>query len=269
MSAPGSPGLVFGDDGSPGADVAWLWINEQRWPGWRLETVTATGARLGDGPQPTVVGTERRPFEQAGFVSHMRRMPEQDPRLALCTDAELLVVGDRGRGLLKSLHLGSTVEWLAVRPPMPMVIARHGRPTRSVVLASDGSVDARAATDALAGLPFIDGLTVTIAVVDDDSVADLDDVIDRAAHDLRERGATTRPHVVRGAVNEELAQLISSTGADLVACGTRGRGLQGHVRLGSTARHLVHNRDVSVLITHRRIGTAPESQSTMIGGQRR
>ena len=33
--------LVFGDDGSPAADVAWLFINNHRWPGWRLEVVTA------------------------------------------------------------------------------------------------------------------------------------------------------------------------------------------------------------------------------------
>ena len=36
--------LVFGDDGSSGADVAWLWVNEQVWPGWRIEVVAVEPA---------------------------------------------------------------------------------------------------------------------------------------------------------------------------------------------------------------------------------
>ena len=28
--------LVFADDRSPGADVAWLWICSQRWDGWNV-----------------------------------------------------------------------------------------------------------------------------------------------------------------------------------------------------------------------------------------
>ena len=33
--------LVLGDAGSTGADVAWLWVCNHRWPGWRAEVVTA------------------------------------------------------------------------------------------------------------------------------------------------------------------------------------------------------------------------------------
>ncbi len=192
MSALGSPRLVFGDDGSPGADVAWLWINEHRWLGWRLEVVTATGVALGEPHSWTEPVPCRRPFAEAGFDSHLSRRPEQDPRLALCADGELLVVGGRGRGLLKALHLGSTTEWLAVRPPMPMIIARHGRPTRSVVLATDGSADARAATEALAMLPLADSLRLTVVVVDDGTIAEVDPVIDEAVAAFRGSGRDGR-----------------------------------------------------------------------------
>ncbi len=34
--------LVFGDDQSQAADVAWLWINSHAWPGWQIEALTAT-----------------------------------------------------------------------------------------------------------------------------------------------------------------------------------------------------------------------------------
>ena len=33
--------LVFGDDSSPAADIAWLFINNHQWPGWSLEVVAA------------------------------------------------------------------------------------------------------------------------------------------------------------------------------------------------------------------------------------
>ena len=250
------PRLVFGDDGSPSADVAWLWINEQRWPGWHLEMVTAVGAP-DEAHHPTAAPPpSRRPFAEAGFVASARRLPEQDPRLALCTDGELLVIGERGPGVLKSLHLGSTAEWLAVRPPMPMVIARHGRPTRSVVLATDGSVDAGEATEALAGLPFAEHLTVTVAVVDDGRVTDVDAVLDAAATRLRAAGATAIPLVLRGSPTDELVGLAASSDADLVAFGTRGRSRLEHVRIGSTARRIVHGGRFSVLVAHRRLDSA-------------
>ena len=43
-------------------------------------------------------------------------------------DRDLLVVGPKGRGFRKTLHLGSVSEALVHNPPMPLVIARHGRP---------------------------------------------------------------------------------------------------------------------------------------------
>jgi nucleotide-binding universal stress UspA family protein len=265
MSALGSPRLVFGDDGSPGADVAWLWINEHRWPGWRLEIVTATGVALGE-PHPWTAPVPcRRPFAEADFDSHLSRRPEQDPRLALCADGELLVIGDRGRGVLKALHLGSTTEWLAVRPPMPMIIARHGRPTRTVVLATDGSGDARAATEALAMLPLTDSVRLTVAVVDDGTIAEVDPVIDEAVAALRGLDAALVPTVLRG--SDELSRLVASTNADLVACGTRGRRNRESGRLGTTARQLVHNRDVSVLLTHRRAEQPADARPTAVGAR--
>ena len=57
MSALGSPRLVFGDDGSPGAVVAWLWINEHRRLGWRLGT---TARQLVHNRDVSVLLTHRR-----------------------------------------------------------------------------------------------------------------------------------------------------------------------------------------------------------------
>lgn len=78
-----------------------------------------------------------------------------------------MVVGRRGPGIAKALHLGSTAEWLMVHPPAPMVVARHGRTTLTTSVCHDGSPHADAAMAALCRMPWIDGVPVTIVSVDD------------------------------------------------------------------------------------------------------
>src|SRR5690606_7619077 len=94
--------LVFGDDGSSPADTAWLWINNHRWPGWRVVALTAVMPEIGppvppelaaphpwDPPEPRVA----LPSSGIATVEHARRV--MDPRLALSTldpAPDLLVV---------------------------------------------------------------------------------------------------------------------------------------------------------------------------------
>src|SRR5512144_2189755 len=153
----GSRVLVFGDDGSPGADVAWLWINNHAWPGWRAEVVHATlpplvGAPLHtppvltewEPPQPRVAFTESRLDD----VRHLT--VEVDPRIALdsCTHADVMVVGARGRGMLKAFGVGSTTDWLLHRPlgppdpPGPRLRRRLGARGRGGARVRDDAVAA-------------------------------------------------------------------------------------------------------------------------------
>ena len=139
------PTLAFGDDGSPAADVSWLWIISHTWTGWRLEIITAQGAPIGPPPTPEDATlhhwdppTPRRPFAETAFGDVEHLTAEIDPRLALWRPADLLVIGPRGPGLLKALHLGSTAEWLLQHPIAPLVIARSGHPARKVVACHDG-----------------------------------------------------------------------------------------------------------------------------------
>ena len=53
--------LVFGDDGSPAADVVWLWVNNHRWPGWRISVVTAQPSQ--PGPPGAAEPSALRPWE--------------------------------------------------------------------------------------------------------------------------------------------------------------------------------------------------------------
>ena len=120
--------LAFGDDGSAGADVAWLWINEQRWAGWNLEVLSATLPPIGPPPGEAAAEPRRwtppqpRPvFADAGFSEVSYLHADADPRyvLATRTRCDLLVVGARGRGLSRHCTSGARPSTSFTSPRFP------------------------------------------------------------------------------------------------------------------------------------------------------
>lgn len=257
MSAEIQRRLVFGDDGSPGADVAWLWVNNHSWPGWKLDVVTATSPLLVTTATPLVTALalpEPREILRAGtFASVQHSFPEQDPLLALSTRADLIVIGARGRGPLKAVHLGSTADRLATRPPSPLMVVRHARRIASVVVAYDDSADARRLVEALCTLPFIDQILVTVAAVDE-PVNDIASIVETAAERIRQAGANVNRRILSGRAAGELLQLVQEIQPDVLAFGSRGRSRLA--RIGSTASTLLHHAQCSVLVAHRPISDA-------------
>jgi nucleotide-binding universal stress UspA family protein len=170
-----------------------------------------------------------------------------DPRVALLRPADLLVIGPRGRGVLKAIHVGSTAEWLMAHPPSPMVIVRHGRPTRSVVVCHDGSANACAATRALCLTPWAHGLNVTVVAVKDGH-ADVERGIESATRALDRVGARVRNRVLHGEPTDELLSYLGEHQPDLVVLG--GSTLTGAQRLALTspANVVAHNTHISVLL---------------------
>jgi len=246
--------LVFGDDGSAEADVAWLWINCQRWDGWRI--VVAQAQPSPPGPPLTADRAElhswsppcpRRPFAEAQLHSCTYLTAEADPRVVLTAPADLLVIGPRGTGLLKALHLGSTAEWLVTHPPGPLVIARHGRPVRHVVVGVDGSAHAEHAARTFASLPLVRGADVTVLAVDDGRT-DTVTATTAAVELLSSAGAIVTPRIVTGRPTAALLEAIATDHADLVVLGTRGLTGLERLRVGSTAGAVTRAAPCSVLI---------------------
>lgn len=262
-----APQLVFGDDGSTAADVVWLWINNHRWPRWRISVVTAAKPPLGP-PVPPEKSTPH-PWEppaprtllatgDAVHVEHLRA--EADPRLVLdsFTDAALLAIGPRGAGLLKQLGLGSTAEWLisAHRPLAPLAVIRSARPTRSVLLCVDGSPHAERATTTLTRMPWVTDTHITVLGVADGS-PNLAEAVDDAARTLTLRGAAhvsthlaqAMPQVPTFDVRSTILRTIDTTSPDLVVMGPRGIGGLRRAVLGSTASAVLRHATCSVLIS--------------------
>jgi len=247
--------LVFGDDSSPAADVAWLFINSHRWPGWRLEVVAAhppeTPGMMLPREQtelhPWAPAQSRKVFNEAEFVEAVELCAAADPRLVLSRVSDLLVIGPRGPGLLKALNLGSTADWLLLHPPAPLLIARHGRSVRNVVLCADGSPHAEKATDVLAGMPWVDQLAITILAVDDHRI-DVDTATTAAQRKLESVGASVKVRVDRGKPTAVITRVLAEVAPELVVLGTRGLTGLRHLRLGSTAGAVTRTASCSVLV---------------------
>lgn len=245
--------IIFGDDGSASADVSWLWINCHTWTDWRLEIVTAESSidfRVdpeGNKLHEWTPTNPRHVWAEADFdrVAHLRC--GLDPRLALSRSADLVVIGQRGPGLAKTLHLGSTAEWLLAHPPAPLLIVRHGRRTLTAVVCSDGSAHAVAASRALATLPWIGDVAITVATVADGAV-DVEAAFAAVAAPLTAAGAHVQHRLVHGEPTHELLAVLEELQPDLVVLGTRGLTGINRIRVGSTAAVVAHTVESSVLV---------------------
>lgn len=262
-SMPMMPTITFGDDGSPGADVAWGWITAQRWPGWTVDVITVTD------PSPRLESLfthePLHAFEPAvprlappdSEIAEVRHLTTAfDPRVILSEreDTSLLVVGARGRGLLKAMHIGSTAEWLLQCPTAPTVIARSSRPVRTVLACIDGSAHAQAAVAALARMPWVTDTRVTLLSVRENG-ADLEAAIGAASAVLASAGAPvdavtleTDPTAITTTVRHTIIDQVDQRAPDLVVLGTAGVTGWERVRVGSVAGTVAHHAPGTVLL---------------------
>ena len=250
--------IVFGDDGSDNADAAWRWLNRHAWPGWTVDVVRVIPA----GTQPTHSEVSADPEPEAPrqaegdsglTVSHLRAAGDSRAVLGSVADADLLVVGTRGKGLLKALHLGSTSEWLLQAPPVPLLLVQEDRPCRTVLVCVDGSTHATAAVAALASWPWLSGVSVQVVAVDDGRT-DTAAAVSSAAALLDGSGAEVTATVLPLGeelfvnVRTPLLERIQDLDADLVVSGTRGLTGLERLRVGSVATAVVHNAPAASLL---------------------
>ncbi len=248
--------LVFGDDGTPTADVAWLCLNSQEWPEWRVEIVRAVEyddltyrPREQTELHPWQPELPRVAFPSAQFEEIVYLTADGDARLVLERACDLLVIGPRGPGFAKSLHLGSTSDWLLRRPPAPLLIARHGNAIRRVVIATDGSVHAGRAIEALITLPWAKHLEVFVISVNDHRVVDVNEAVHRATQRLEPAVKSIKFCVDVGKPTTIILRYLDEMRADLVVMGTRGLTGLRRLRLGSTASAVAHIAECSILVS--------------------
>lgn len=283
--------VVVAYDGSPAAEIALDLAAAVRWPeGSRIHVVGVT-----EGDLPSLSDTEHAarmrvasdPERAATLAAcqtaaaRLRRPGVEaepivrggDPAMAIvdevdAVDADLVIVGTRGQGRVRSLLVGSVAAGVLDRAPCPVLVARRAAVER-VVLATDGSSVSAAAVEAVATWPMFEAADIQVL-----SVAGLQahyrelppmrtmreatlrsrhqQHADAAVNVLQAAGRRAVGMVRRGEPAAAIASFAERGSVDLIVLGSRGRtGLQ-RTLLGSVARDVVSSTQASVLVVRGR-----------------
>jgi nucleotide-binding universal stress UspA family protein len=193
--------------------------------------------------------------------------------------AELLVVGSRGRGAMRSSLLGSVALHCATHAACPVVVVRPAPPDTlrpadapaRILVGVDGSAGSRAALDeAVAEAVRRDAALIAVTsyvpadhwaelplavVAADEQIrkqlqADLDELVTAAIarHGGKAVELEVRSSVVEGPAAEVLVE--RSGAADLLVVGSRGRGALRGLLLGSVALHAAMHASCPVTGVH-------------------
>ena len=181
--------------------------------------------------------------------------------LEIALDAELMVLGYRGRGGFAGLRLGSVGQRVATHAACPVTVARGQASADGPVVAG---VDDSPAADHVLATAFAAAVTRAARLT---IIRSLASDRDAAEHVLAEEQlAPWREKFPDVAVETLLTHdgvaptLVSaSSRAQLVIVGSRGRGTIRGALLGSTGLHLLQHADCPVLVAHpyagdRRVG---------------
>lgn len=195
---------------------------------------------------------------------------------ARASGTDLIVVGHRGLGSWQSRLLGSVSAEVVDQAPCPVLVARDDQ-LGPVVLADDGSLDARAAGDVVADWPLFRGLPVTVVGVVHDTVPSaavaplmLEETMTRYAdaiqaeretrtsgcgatvERLRAVGIDAVAEIRQGDPAHEIVSAAQSARAGLVVLGTRGLTGLRRLVIGSVARNVLLSAPCSVLVVRDR-----------------
>jgi nucleotide-binding universal stress UspA family protein len=192
---------------------------------------------------------------------------------ARASGTDLIVLGHRGLGSWQSRLLGSVSAEVVDHAPCPVLVVRDDQ-LGPVMLADDGSSDARAAGDVVSGWPLFRGLTVTVVGVVhgaspsaaavaplmlEESMSRYTEVVEAerrmrtsgceaTVERLRAAGIDAVAEIRQGDPAHEIVSAARSAGAGLVVLGTRGLTGLRRLLIGSVARNVLLSAPCSVLI---------------------
>jgi nucleotide-binding universal stress UspA family protein len=288
--------VLFAADTSAGSELARSLLHSLALPaGSAIRVVTALG------PEPMHAGLSHDMLDDlvGGALASLReevakfaqplaasgRRLETDalrgrPGGAILAEAErwhanLIVVGSNKKGAMAAALLGSVAAEVIDGTVLPVLVARTARVT-SIVLAEDGSADARAAVDLVGSGLFAAPVHVVSAVhvmshlavgvaptmrreaaeAHRELIAESRVEHERVAHAAAERllasGARVTTAVREGDPAEVILALAEEEHADLIAMGTRGRTGLTRLLLGSVTRSVLNAAKSSILVTRAR-----------------
>jgi nucleotide-binding universal stress UspA family protein len=288
--------VLLAVDGSTSSDRAASLVANLAWPmGTTIEVMTAYPGAVGLFSMPGVVlSADVIQQTEDAMEAEARRMAIEvarrlaTPEITVETqvvlgraatvildeasafEADLIVLGNRGRGPFESAVLGSVSAEVVDHSSRPVLVARRDRADR-ILLGEDGSASAAVAADTVRRWPVLHGGTIRVL-----SVADIDPqgnvwlqgaargkaldaglakvhqeheaLAARTAAGLRAAGLQAESEVEDGGPAHRLVETSVNWDADLIVVGTHGQtGLQ-RLLFGSVARAVLYHAPCSVLM---------------------
>lgn len=297
--------VLLATDLSPGAAVAARLVNALAWP-------SATAIRVLGVVEPSLVtgGDEGNEQSTRELIKAVRataeplvtrdRVIEAVTRLGVPAEAivdeatsfhaDLVVVGSRGRGPVRTALLGSVSAAVVDQAPCPVLIARR-ETISGIVFGTDGATHTAEAARVLAW-PVFARFPVKVVTVSDIQrpigavtesreqferavrayLKESNDNEDRCARIANEQAAALAKlgieatgEMRRGSPAKALIAAAATHGADLIVAGSRGdRGVR-RMLVGSTARELLHHAPCSVLIARGVVAVEPVREALALG----
>jgi nucleotide-binding universal stress UspA family protein len=286
--------VLLGIDGSPASDRALELVAGIDWPaGSLLRLVVATPPPpewgvidVGGEVVDRLADEDRRILERAAARFDGRPLDVQSvmrharPASAILDEAaemaaDLIVVGNRGRGPFQTALLGSVSAEVVDRASCPVLVAR-GTEISRMLIADDGSEAASVITDVLCRWRILRGCTARVVSVASASRGRLEgmsttsgDVFtiggahaaeeaalnaawaDHCVERLRACGIEAEADVRLGDPAHEIVKAAVDARADLIITGSRGHSGLARILLGSVARNVVLHAPCSVLVVRR------------------
>jgi nucleotide-binding universal stress UspA family protein len=229
-----------------------------------------------------LVDEEAARLRAAGFAAESVVL-EGDPadelvRYALASDCALIVLGAQGMSGVQRFRLGSVAQRVAHHAACAVLVARPPtRPLRALLIATDGSVAAVEAEEALATLPLPDDIYARVLLVLPEPDAEVNardpevrERFERVAAELRREresvaasvcqevvdrlalaGIPAHFDVLTGEPRRDIPVEAERYQADLIIVGAQSRPDLARALLGSVALAVVHDAPCSVLIGRR------------------
>ena len=276
--------IVVGIDGSEASQAALEWAAARTGcfgpirplHSWDYPLAVWAPGPLGPGvAPPSAEMTEAARTAAEAFMTALGDEVDQEPPVVergdagvalvnAAEDADLLVVGTRGRGPVRANIIGSVARHCADHTPVPLVIVPHreppapASPSERIVVGIDDSDHARAALrwavehaapraaiSAIAAWQTpVDGLI--LAGVDRFDIRDLKAAAETTVNDIADEVCdalgVNRDRVQREIAEGDTRWVLQSRSeeADLLVLGQRGRSGLAHFFLGSTTTALIH-----------------------------
>jgi nucleotide-binding universal stress UspA family protein len=272
-------GILVGYDGSPDSERALRWAaREARWHSTVLTVCHAYApgdieTPSGDGRAPDhVPAGEQTLAEGLRFAQQFMGPGQARPLLAagsaahvLCehsADADMVVVGQHGRGGLPGSLLGSTGQQVSAHARGRAVVVRgHWHPAAEyapgpVVVGADGSAGSRTAITfaaeeaALAGVPMLAVCALADSPGSLGGAGRMQEAFDRdiARCEKKYPELTILRQITFG--QPRTALLDATSGAQLLIVGSRGWGGLEGMLLGSVSQAMLHHAQCPVGVAH-------------------